>query len=425
MHAANTKLSVSENSIIPSGEDGICRSSDAQLIRSLFEITTEYLIEHDRSGKIIQASSALTECLGYDSVAFCGLATSEVVDQDYLDSLDLCFQDTGAPGPKRIEGTLRHSDGTGLLYRGMALIVQKDGAEVVLASLREVESPTRQFHVTQAQKLEAIGQLAAGIAHEINTPTQYVGNNVRFLQDSFLEIMAIVRPLLEFVQAAESNEVPSKGNQSIRDQMEAVDFDFLSTEIPRAFEQTLEGVERITRIVRAMKEFSHPDTKERSLIRINNAIENTITVAKNEWKYVAKIVTDLDPSIPMVSCYPGEFNQVLLNILVNAAHAIAEAKGDSGPMGTITVSTRAVEGFVEIRFKDTGTGIPIHAQPRIFDPFFTTKEVGKGTGQGLALSYAIVVENHGGTITFETEMGVGTTFIITIPIGSLGGQEDN
>jgi signal transduction histidine kinase len=199
-------------------------------------------------------------------------------------------------------------------------------------------------------------------------------------------------------------------------EIRAIDTDYLLQEIPHAIQQSLEGVERVSTLVAAMKNFSHPGTKEKAPLDLNKSIESTLTVARNEWKYVANLETDYDPELPRISCLPGEFNQVILNLIVNAAHAIGEAIGDgSRGKGLITVSTRDHEDWVAIQIGDSGTGIPEKARARIFDPFFTTKEIGRGTGQGLAIAYAVIVEKHGGSITFETEIGKGTTFTILLP----------
>ena len=200
----------------------------------------------------------------------------------------------------------------------------------------------------------------------------------------------------------------------------AIDVAYLTKEIPEAIQQSLEGIERVAKIVQAMKEFSHPGSEEKTAIDLNSAIESTLTVARNEWKYVADMVMELDPTLPLVPCLPGELNQVVLNIIVNAAHAITDVVGDgSRGKGTITVSTRRDGGWVEIRITDTGTGIPEAVRDKVFDPFFTTKEVGKGTGQGLAIAHDVVVKKHGGTLTFTSEIGQGTVFRIRLPLGNL------
>lgn len=196
-----------------------------------------------------------------------------------------------------------------------------------------------------------------------------------------------------------------------------LDIPYTLREFPGAVEQALHGVERVTRIVRAMKDFSHPGTDEATAVDLRQAIESTLEVSRNEWKYVADAVTEFDPALPPVRCQPGELNQVILNLVVNAAHAIGDVPATEGKgKGTITVKTRRDECWAEIRVSDTGTGIPESARSRIFDPFFTTKPVGKGTGQGLAIAHSVVVEKHGGEILFETELGRGTTFIIRLPL---------
>jgi len=274
-----------------------------------------------------------------------------------------------------------------------------------------------EIQLRHSQKMEAIGQLAAGIAHEINTPTQYIGDNIRFLQASFTDLKELHAVHEKLLSAIKENAVTSDLVGEIEEKSRRNNVDFLLSEIPDAITQSLEGVDRVTHIVRAMKEFSHPGTGTKTPLDLNKAIETTLTVARNEWKYVAKVVTDFDASLPHVPCHPGEFNQVILNIVVNAAHAIAEVVGDKGKaMGTITVSTRRAGDWAEVRIKDSGAGIPEHIRDKVFVPFFTTKPVGKGTGQGLAIAHTVIVDRHQGQLTFESEMGVGTTFIIRLPL---------
>jgi len=268
----------------------------------------------------------------------------------------------------------------------------------------------------QAQKLEAIGQLAAGIAHEINTPIQYVGDNTRFLQESWPSFDALFAITREMQQEATSGPISPQTLQRLDALAQGADFEYLQTEIPHAIEQSLEGIQRVTKIVRAMKEFSHPGSEEKKPIDINQAIETTITVARNEWKYVADLETHFDPDLPLVLCHAGEFNQVILNLLINAAQAIAQATGDgSQGKGKIVVCTARDQDSAEISISDTGAGIPKAVRSRVFEPFFTTKPVGKGTGQGLALAHTAIVRRHGGKIWFDSELGKGTTFYIRIP----------
>ncbi len=266
-----------------------------------------------------------------------------------------------------------------------------------------------------AQKLESIGQLAAGIAHEINTPIQYVSDNCRFLGDSFERLAFVLNEYSNLLEAARRTKFSPDVVQAVDACIEAADLPYLIGEIPLAIGQSNEGIERVARIVRAMKEFSHPGSKEMRVIDLNRAIENTLIVCRNEWKLVADTEVELDSTLPPVSCLADELNQVILNLVVNAAHAIGDT-GKKDVKGKITVSTRRKGELVEIRVKDDGTGIPKEIQSRIFDPFFTTKEVGRGTGQGLAIARDVVVKKHGGSLTFETEKNAGTTFIITLPI---------
>lgn len=278
---------------------------------------------------------------------------------------------------------------------------------------------TLERQLLQAQKLEAIGQLAAGIAHEINTPAQYIGDNVEFLQESFEQISYVFQKYSNLLNVVKSKSNSSEQIAELEAAKNQVRIDYLLEEIPLAIKETLEGIHHVTRIVGAMKEFSHPGVEGKTALDINKAIESTITMARNEWKYVADVETDFDPDLPSTPCLPGEFNQAILNVIINAAHAIGEATGNGlKGKGKITITTRRDSDWVDIRIRDTGTGIPKKIRQRIFDPFFTTKEVGRGTGQGLAISYSAIVEKHKGNITFETEAGQGTTFIIRLPLVS-------
>jgi signal transduction histidine kinase len=268
----------------------------------------------------------------------------------------------------------------------------------------------------QAQKLEAIGQLAAGIAHEINTPTQYVGDNTRFLQESWQDIANLLALSQSICQQAHAGTVAKELLGKFDSLAAESDLSYLIKEVPKAIEQSLDGVQRVAKIVKAMKDFSHPGSQEKRAVDINQAIESTIAVARHEWKYVSNVVTDLQPDLPPVPCLIGEFNQVILNLIVNAAHAIAEAKAEGLiEKGTITIRTYRRDQWAEIAVQDTGTGIPVEIQPRIFEPFFTTKPVGRGTGQGLSLAHSVIVKRHQGQIWFETEIGRGTTFFLRLP----------
>ncbi len=275
--------------------------------------------------------------------------------------------------------------------------------------------------LAQIQKMESLGVLAGGIAHEINTPVQYVGENLAFLSESFNELGQTLARFQTVVDAAGAGGLLEHEVTQAKLASEEVDVDYLRREIPASIVQSLEGVERISEIVRAIREFSHPDAKEKTAVDINHTIATTLTVARNQLKHVAEVVTNFDPTLPQVPIFAGELNQVFLNLFVNAAHAIEEAA--KGGLGKITVSTRAVDDEVEIRIADTGTGIPDELREKIFDPFFTTKEPGKGTGQGLAISHSIIQKKHGGSIAVESKVGEGTTFVIRLPITESGSSQ--
>jgi len=266
-----------------------------------------------------------------------------------------------------------------------------------------------------SEKLASVGQLAAGIAHEINTPIQFVGDNTRFLQESFEDLISLVNTYEELAKSVkESNPENSLADKALT-LSDNVEIDYLTEEIPNAITQSLEGVNRVSTIVRSMKDFSHPGSDSLESIDLNNSIESTINVSRNEWKYCAEMITDFDQNLKTVSCFPGELNQVILNMIVNAAHAIESARQNTDPLGTITIKTKSTDNDVEIQITDTGSGMPEDISKHIFEPFFTTKGVGKGTGQGLAIAYAVIVDKHKGGITVDSEVGKGTTFTMHLP----------
>lgn len=298
-----------------------------------------------------------------------------------------------------------HSDGTTHWIWNRGFPLPRKGGEpyqYVGIALDITDRKNLESQLARAQKLESIGELAAGIAHEINTPIQYIGDNGHFLQDAFQKLLKLAEP-----------EVTENAT---------ADLNYLRSEVPTALEQLLEGVDRVAQIVRAMKEFSHPGSVTKTAVDINHAIESTILVSRNEWKYVAELSADLDRTLPPIPCVPCEFNQVILNLIVNAAHAVASVVRDTGSKGIIHITTRRNDDSVEIRVADTGCGIPKSLQSRIFDPFFTTKPVGKGTGQGLAIAHSVVVQKHGGSIDVESEPGQGATFVIQLPLENPSGK---
>ncbi|MFI3158561.1 MAG: PAS domain S-box protein [Methylococcaceae bacterium] len=268
------------------------------------------------------------------------------------------------------------------------------------------ETKALQAQLGQAQKLEAIGQLASGVAHEINTPIQYIGDNLSALSNNFTDI-------IEYQQAL--NDL---ADETLKPQLDTLidkyDLEFILEDSPKAIQQALEGVERVAEIVKAMKTFSHVESSQsKQIINLHEALNSALTISRNSYKYIAEVETDFSADLGVIECYANELNQVFLNLVINAAHAIEEKQAG---MGLIKIVTRKIDDMVEILIQDNGAGIPAEIQEKVFNLFFTTKPVGKGTGQGLSLSHSIIVEKHQGKLFFESTPGIGTTFHIQLPI---------
>jgi PAS domain S-box-containing protein len=417
-----------------SGEDELGRLVDsfngmlsqlgehAAELRSIYESAHDAIVTVTTDGDITSWNKGAEHIFGVAEAEVRGTPVAPFLTtaslESYRDELRSVPQASSAHGNgKLIELTGRRRDGTEFpLELTLATWRTKEGA--FFTSFMRDTSARRMLEaqLAQAQKLESIGHLAAGVAHEINTPIQYVSDNTRFLDESFRNLDRVLRSYETLAEAAETSGLLPEQVQQVRQTEDEADLEYLQGEIPRAIQQSGEGVERVATIVRAMKEFSHPGSAEMKAIDLNHAIESTLTVSRNEWKYVADAVTEFDPNLPAVRCLPAEFNQAILNLVVNAAHAIADVPGRGSNKGRITIRTRRDGAWAEVRICDTGTGIPEAVRARIFTPFFTTKEMGRGTGQGLAIAHTVVVTKHGGTLSFETEEGRGTTFIVRLLI---------
>jgi signal transduction histidine kinase len=281
---------------------------------------------------------------------------------------------------------------------------------------RTVELAARNRDLVQAQKLEAVGQLAAGVAHELNTPMQYVHDNIEFLNKSSAVLLEILETLIAKADGSQPPQVWKQRWSEIAQMLETRGFDRLRTELPLSIQDALHGADRIVQIVRAMSHFTHPGSDELCVVDLNAALRNAGIVAGTRCKNV-ELDFDLESDLPRVKCLPSQVNQVLLNLLVNASDAVG-ARKDNEPdhLGRIVLRSRSDDGWVRLEVQDNGTGIPDDIRDRIFEPFFTTKEVGHGTGQGLAIAWRIITELHGGKIVVDTTSGFGTTFAILLPI---------
>jgi PAS domain S-box-containing protein len=326
------------------------------------------------------------------------------------------FESSGPDHEFECELPVRTLDQRSLIVR---LVVSRgmDGGQSCLRGvlLDMTERRALERELAQAQKLESVGRLASGVAHEINTPVQFISDSVHFARDAATDLFRVIGKLSAVHQAVLDGTSPREAAEEASAALEVADLPYLTQNVPPALDRALEGLGRVTAIVRSMKEFAHPDSAEPVAADLNRAIESTLTIARNEYKYVADLETDFG-ELPPVYCHVGEFNQAILNMVVNAAHAIADVVHGTTRRGHIRVRTRLEGDDVVITLSDTGGGIPEAIRERIFDPFFTTKEVGRGTGQGLAIARSVIVDKHGGALTFTSEPGQGTTFVIRLPV---------
>jgi PAS domain S-box-containing protein len=320
-----------------------------------------------------------------------------------------------APSSDGVEYRMTTPTGKVVFVRSLFSRVAGDDFLLRGLSLDVTRQKMLEMELRQAQKLESVGRLAAGVAHEINTPVQFVSDSVYFVQSAVADLTGLIEKYRALTRAAAAgDDVRSLGEAVSQAEVDA-DLEYFLANVPAAIERSLDGLGRVTTIVRSMKEFAHPDGAERTAVDINQAVQSTLAVATNEYKYVADVETDLG-ELPKVLCHAGDVNQAILNVVVNAAQAIGDVVGKSGDRGKIRVQTSCDGEFVVIAISDTGGGIPDEIRGQIFDPFFTTKEVGRGTGQGLAIVRNIVQEKHGGRIDFESEKGRGTTFFLRLPV---------
>lgn len=414
-----TRLHVHELEARVALRTGELRTSEARF-RLITENAVDLIAIMDTTGGHLYRSPSYQTLLGYTTAEMTTRSAAERVHPADRATVVAVTRETIHSGVARVlEYRMQHQDGTWRTLEAHAAPFRNAAGiiEGVLLVARDItERKLLELQLRQAQKLESIGQLAAGIAHEINTPMQFIGDNTRFIQTAFQDLQTLFTAQDKLLAAAGRGAVKPEIVAEVTAARAAADLDYLAGEVPKAIDQTIDGVARVTTIVRAMKDFSHPGSESKSLLDLNHAIESTLIVCRSEWKYVADLVTEFDPQLPLVPVLPGEFNQVILNLVINATHAIADVVGDGRQgKGRITLSTRCDGPWIEIGVRDTGTGIPEKARDRIFEPFFTTKGVGKGTGQGLAIARSVVVDKHGGTLAFTTETGQGTCFTIRLP----------
>jgi signal transduction histidine kinase len=373
--------------------------------------------------RILYANRAALDCLGLGSLAdVTGASLGELfTDESYATLLpnlrklvaddDQLFM--GELKMRRVGGVLIDAD----LYH-VAVPVSLEGTSML--NFRDVTMQKRlETELHQAQKLESVGRLAAGIAHEINTPIQFIGDSATYVGTTLTEVMALLEKSRSELRRVAEASGDAGMLQRLADEEEAADLEFSRDQGPRAVERISEGVSRVARIVSAMKCYSHPGSAEAVLVDVNKLLADTMIVAGHELRTAGEVVSDFG-EIPSILGYPGDLNQAFLNLMVNAAHAVADRPPDgNGELRRIAVSTRLEAGQVVVRIADTGCGMTPEVKARLFEPFFTTKPIGKGTGQGLTVVRAAIVQKHNGTVECETAVGVGTTFTLHLPLSSL------
>ena len=380
-------------------------ANERTLLRTMIDLIPAYIYAKDTSSRFIAMNAALGRNIGADSATAIGktdfdffppdLAQKFFADEQALLKSGNAIIDLEEPGFDKHTGMPRTVVTSKVPLRdenGMVIGIIGVGFDITERKLAEQR-------LAQGEHLESIGRLAAGVAHEINTPIQYLNDSVYFIREAMQELLA------HNAKLAAQLPVPPETDEDIED---------LKKDLPPALDRVVDGLGRIAEIVRSMKEFSHVDQREMSRVDINRAINSTLIIARSEYKYVADVQTDFQ-ELPQVLCHGGQINQVVLNLVVNAAHAIADKVRGTPEKGLITVKTRTEDGFAVVSVSDTGGGIPESIRKRIFEPFFTTKEVGKGTGQGLSIAHN-VIKAHGGKLEYITEIGKGTTFTVRLPL---------
>lgn len=414
----------------------------------------------DADGKTSFANARMAQMLGYTIEEMMGHQVTDFMFEedvpDYLEKMSKGFKGVPTPYERRyrrkngemlwalVAATGIH-DEEGNFIGGFGMvtnITEKRRAEEDLRSLNEelearVIERTQELqesHVElkqayqelklahasllQQEKMASIGQLASGIAHEINTPTQYVNNNISFLSESLEDLLSGLRASLDAILAMQSGTMTAESQADLQRLLEEIDYDYMKEEIPRALEEAAEGMRRIANIVVAMKEFSHPSGKNLEPVELEKLIQNTIEITRNSWKMVAELIVE-PPTRPLVvNGLRDELGQVMLNLIINAVDAIGEARREGEALGRIRIQTRAVGEWAEIVVEDTGCGIPQELQSKIFEPFFTTKGVGRGSGQGLAIAYHIIKDKHGGELRVDSSQDRGSTFTIRLPLAT-------
>ena len=276
------------------------------------------------------------------------------------------------------------------------------------------ENLAARMQLLEARKYQAVGRLAAGVAHELNNPAQYTSSSLSYLRKSYASMQTVLENTLEWAKAEQHNHPFAR---SIAEQCRALRLEEILGEAPVAVDEAMDGIRRMATIISEMKEFAGEQHAHSAEIELNQALRNTVEVSRPMWSRVLQVQLELEPELPAVRGAAHQLKQAFLNVLTNAVEAIATQERESGA-GRVTIRTSRVDGGVEVSFADDGPGIRPELLAHIFDPFFTTKPIGQGTGQGLFVAYAIIVEQHGGRLRCESEPGQGATLRIWLPLAA-------
>ncbi len=399
------------------------REYESQLrkMKEVIEQSPLAIVITDTEGNIEYVNPKFVETTGYESYEVLG-KNPRFLKSDYTTKDEYKKLWETIKSGKQWKGVFRNKKKNGEYFWESAIIIPvKDTNGEITNFLAIKEDITEQIKMKNeldlSRKMEAIGQLASGIAHEINSPLQFISGNIEFIGNAFEDFLKYIKETETEIKENIPDNFLGEVEKIIKTEKEKFDIEYLQNEIPEAISQTKEGIEKVTKIVKTMKEYAHPHSGKKEPADIVKAIENTVLLTRNAWKYVADVETDLCENPPRVYCNIDLINQALINVFVNAAQAIEEKIGNRPETkGLIKIETECSNDFITIKISDNGIGIPNEYLDKIFEPFFTTKEVGKGTGQGLALVHDIIVNKHGGTINVETKPNEGTTFIIKLPL---------
>jgi PAS domain S-box-containing protein len=433
MESAAVQLGMTSPAMAGARERGEKSSDEAlreseERWRTLLAHMQDIVMLVDPHGLVTFSSPSVKRWLGYEADELVGQQLLSIGHPDDTAVMTSAFERCEPGGPTTLNHRVRARDGHWRSLESTLVCLREDplvgavllaGRDVTERVALEQERERLELDRRVSQRLEAVGQLAAGIAHEINTPLQFVGDSVTFLREAVDELLRLTALYRENLHTDAPIPVEQR-RVTMREAEEQADVEYLCERIPVAFERTTDGIERVRSIVQAMKRFSHASSTEPAPADINEALETTLAVCRNEYKYVATVSLEL-AELPLVTCNIGELNQVFLNLIINAAQAIEEQVGGSGGLGEIRISTRVEGSEVVIQIADDGPGIPPAVQDRIYEPFFTTKEVGKGTGQGLALARA-TIERHAGSLECASAPGEGAAFTIRLPIERPAGE---